>query len=306
MKETNEETMELSLLQKFVRIRSELKVPKEQRNDFGNYDFRSCEDILEKLKPLELKYNVVVVLSDDVHYIPLSLTDEKNDVVMEEVWDDESKRVLRKEKIEKGRFYIEATATLYDCYSDKTISNKAYAREDDFKKGMDASQITGTASSYARKYALSGLFGLDDVKDADTNEYAKITGGNKDTMSKEDAENYIFPGGKYKNKTMKYVYEKHPDYLEWLVKNDKANPTVKKCIEILQSQKTEDRVGLLKEMKDLELKTDSSHEKVLDKYDVKSDTELSIEQIKDAIETMKKFAPVEEMRQPGEVTPYDF
>ena len=296
---------QLSLKEKFVLIRSELKVPKGQHNDFGNYSFRSCEDILEKLKPLEAKYNVAVVLSDSVEYIPIDLR-EGTVILADEVWDEDSKRVLRKEKMEKGRFYVEATATLYDCDSDEKISNKAYAREEDSKKGMDSSQITGTASSYARKYALSGLFGLDDVKDADTNEFAKVTGGESTEITKEEAESYIFPGGKYKGKTLKVVYEKHHDYIEWLLDNNKANPTVKKCIDILDAQQPEGRLELLKEMKNLELKTDSSHEKLLSTYGVKSDTELSIEQIKDAIATMEKYVPYEENRQPGEVTPYDF
>lgn len=294
----------LTLKQKLVLIRSELKVPKGQHNDFGNYSFRSCEDILEKLKPLETKYNVIVILSDEIKYIPLS--SEQSEILTDEVWDEESKRVLKKERIEKGRFYIEATATIYDCDSDDQLSNKASAREEDVKKGMDSSQITGTASSYARKYALSGLFGLDDVKDADTNEYAKQTGNTKTTITREEAEGYIFQSGKYKDKTLKEVYSKHRDYLEYLEKKNLINPTLKKCIDVLENTKPEDRLELLKEMKDLENQTNSVHEKVLDKYGVKSDTQLSIEQIKDAIEIMKKIAPVEEMRQPGEVTPYDF
>ena len=292
------EEKKLSLKQKFVLIRSELKVPKGQHNDFGKYDFRSCEDILEKLKPLESKYNVVVVLSDDVKYIPLSLSDS-NEVLTEEVWDEEAKRVLVKEHIEKGRFYIEATATLYDCDSDETISNKASAREEDSKKGMDSSQITGTASSYARKYALSGLFGLDDVKDADTNEYAKVTGEDSKEITKEGAEGYIFQSGKYKDKTLKEVYEKHYDYIEFLIKKNLVNPTLKKCLDVLDNSKSDDKLELLTEMKDLELKTNSDHKKVLDKYGVKTDADMTVEQLRDAIDTMKKYAP-------EEVTPYDF
>ena len=111
----------LSLREKVVLVRSELKVPKGQHNDFGNYSFRSCEDILEKLKPLETKYNIMVILSDEIKYIPLSLSDDI-EKVKEEVWDEESKRVLNKERIEKGRFYIESTATIIDCDSDEKLS----------------------------------------------------------------------------------------------------------------------------------------------------------------------------------------
>ena len=125
-----------------TKIQNELKAPKGQHNKFGNYDYRSVEDILEALKPLLAKYNA-----------QLTLTDKP---IMVGEW-----------------HYIEATARL--LVDDKEVVNTAYARESAVKKGMDDSQITGTASSYARKYALNGLFLIDDTKDADTNEYAKNT-----------------------------------------------------------------------------------------------------------------------------------
>lgn len=125
-----------------TKIQNELKAPKGQHNKFGNYDYRSAEDILEALKPLLAKHNA-----------QLTLTDKP---VMVGEW-----------------HYIEATARL--VVDGNEITNTASARESPTKKGMDDSQITGTASSYARKYALNGLFLIDDTKDADTNEYVKNT-----------------------------------------------------------------------------------------------------------------------------------
>ena len=123
-----------------TKIQNELKAPKGQHNKFGNYDYRSAEDILEALKPLLAKHNA-----------QLTLTDKP---VMVGEW-----------------HYIEATARL--IVDGNEIVNTASARESAVKKGMDDSQITGTASSYARKYALNGLFLIDDTKDADANEYTK-------------------------------------------------------------------------------------------------------------------------------------
>ena len=122
---------------KLMNIQQELKAPKGQYNDFGKYAYRSCEDILEAVKPLLRKEKIVLTISDELQYIG-------------------------------NRYYIKATATLIDTESEAIISNSAYAREEETKKGMDGSQITGASSSYARKYALNGLFGIDDNKDSDT------------------------------------------------------------------------------------------------------------------------------------------
>lgn len=122
---------------KLMNIQQELKAPKGQYNSFGKYAYRSCEDILEAVKPLLKKEKVVLTISDELQYIG-------------------------------NRYYIKATATLIDTESEATINNSAYAREEETKKGMDGSQITGASSSYARKYALNGLFGIDDNKDSDT------------------------------------------------------------------------------------------------------------------------------------------
>lgn len=130
----------MSIIEKLLAIQNELKAPKGQFNKFGGYNYRSCEDILEAVKPLCEKHKCAVILSDEIVSVG-------------------------------QRYYIKATATLHDAESDATITNTAFAREAESKKGMDESQITGTASSYARKYALNGLFCIDDTKDADTNEY---------------------------------------------------------------------------------------------------------------------------------------
>lgn len=130
----------MNIQEKLTTIQLDLKAPKSKRNNFGNYNYRSCEDILEAVKPLLAANMCSLTLDDDV----LCIGD---------------------------RVYVKATATLTDHTEGATISTHAFAREAETKKGMDESQITGTASSYARKYALNGLFAIDDTKDADTDEY---------------------------------------------------------------------------------------------------------------------------------------
>ncbi|MBF1107088.1 MAG: ERF family protein [Solobacterium sp.] len=125
----------MTFQEKVVAVQSELKAPKGQYNSFGKYNYRSCEDILEGVKPLLNKYGLYLKISDAVELIG-------------------------------DRYYIKATATLSDA--DNCISTSAYARESLDKKGMDSSQVTGATSSYARKYALNGLFAIDDNKDADS------------------------------------------------------------------------------------------------------------------------------------------
>ncbi len=141
-----EEIKKMSLYERLSNIQMELKAPKNQYNSFGKYKYRSCEDILEGVKPVCNKYRVTLVIKDEISSLP------NND-----------------------RVYVKAVATLYDWDSDNSISNYAYAREEETKKGMDSSQVTGATSSYARKYALNGLFNIDDTKDADTDAYANQT-----------------------------------------------------------------------------------------------------------------------------------
>lgn len=133
----------LSLVQKVVLVQDELKAPKGQFNNFGNYKYRNCEDIVESVKPILKKYGIMLNISDELVLIG-------------------------------ARYYIKAVAGLTD--GTDVIQSTAYAREPQDLKGMSESQITGTASSYARKYALNGLLAIDDTKDADTDEFANQTG----------------------------------------------------------------------------------------------------------------------------------
>lgn len=131
------------LIKKMVAIQSELKAPKNQVNSFGKYKYRSCEDIIEAAKPILAKHNVYMLISDEIVEVG-------------------------------GKNYVRAVATIYD--GENSISASAVARESVDKKGMDDAQQTGATSSYARKYALNGLFGIDDTKDADaTNDHGKAT-----------------------------------------------------------------------------------------------------------------------------------
>lgn len=143
---------ELKFGEKIMAVQQELKAPKGQYNSFGKYKYRSCEDILEAVKPLLNKYQLIMTLNDDIVLVG-------------------------------DRVYVKATATIKDAVTEAQTTNTAWAREDESKKGMDGSQITGTASSYARKYCLNGLFLIDDTKDADTDEYQKQNNGSGDKIS---------------------------------------------------------------------------------------------------------------------------
>ena len=141
----------MNIYEKLMNIQNELKAPKGQYNSFGKYKYRNCEDILEAVKPIAKKYGTVVIVSDDLVLIG-------------------------------DRYYIRAEAKIFDIETGEYTYNNAYAREELEKKGMDASQITGTASSYARKYALNGLLSIDDTKDADTDEHKNQTQGKVDEV----------------------------------------------------------------------------------------------------------------------------
>lgn len=134
-------------MKKLMDVQKKLKAPKGQFNKFGGYHYRSCEDILEAAKPLCVEAGLLLTVSDEVVMIG-------------------------------ERYYVKATAKVADGTNEFSVT--AYAREEETKKGMDGSQITGTASSYARKYALNGLFCIDDTKDADTDEYAEKTKGGEE------------------------------------------------------------------------------------------------------------------------------
>ena len=126
----------MNIYEKLSVVQTELKAPKNQFNGFGKYKYRNCEDILEAVKPLLAKNKLTMLISDEIEHIG-------------------------------ERFYIKATVTLFDVETGETITTSKLAREEETKKGMDASQLTGSTSSYAAKYALNGLFLIDDTKDAD-------------------------------------------------------------------------------------------------------------------------------------------
>ena len=127
-----------------MAVQAELKAPKNQHNSFGKYDYRSAEDIIEAVKPLLKENGLFLNMSDEIVLIG-------------------------------DRYYVKATVKVVDVVTGESVQASALAREAAQKKGMDESQVTGTASSYARKYALNGLFAIDDNRDADTDEYAAQT-----------------------------------------------------------------------------------------------------------------------------------
>lgn len=130
-----------------MAVQADLKAPKNQHNSFGKYDYRSAEDIIEAVKPLLKVNGLFLTMSDDIVQIG-------------------------------DRYYVKATVKVVDVVTGESVQTSALAREAAQKKGMDESQVTGTASSYARKYALNGLFAIDDNRDADTDEYARQTAQN--------------------------------------------------------------------------------------------------------------------------------
>ncbi len=159
-----------------LKIQEELKAPKGQYNSFGKYNYRSCEDILEAVKPLLQEHGCVLTLSDDI--------------------------------VQVGeRYYVKANATITTA-SGESMTVTAFARESLDKKGMDDSQITGTASSYARKYALNGLFLIDDTKDADTDENrTERTQRAQKATSKPKAESKTPDNPTYRQKVINWAKE---------------------------------------------------------------------------------------------------
>lgn len=142
-------------MKRLIEIQQKLKAPKEQKNSFGGYKYRSCEDILEAVKPLLVEQKLFILLNDEIVFI-------------------------------EGRFYVKATVTLFDEDGKELTHTAAFAREEESKPKMDGSQVTGSSSSYARKYALNGLFAIDDTKDADaTNTYGKEVKPTKKTKENE-------------------------------------------------------------------------------------------------------------------------
>lgn len=145
-----------NVYEKLMSVQTKLRAPKGQYNSFGRYSYRSCEDILEALKPLLAEAKAIVNVSDEV-------------------------------KLIGDRYYVEATAMFLDVETGDSVVARALAREDETKKGMDLAQVTGSVSSYARKYALNGLFAIDDNKDPDsTNKHGKDDSEIKVNMTSVD------------------------------------------------------------------------------------------------------------------------
>lgn len=230
--------MGILAIKTLMQIQNELKAPKNQYNSFGKYKYRNCEDILEALKPICNKFNSAIVLSDELVTIG-------------------------------DRYYVKATATLY-CFNEnkekfsaefETISSEAYAREELDKKGMDGSQVTGASSSYARKYALNGLFGIDDTKDSDStntgenkpskpqadqqpnqNENKPKTSQNEPVtpsapqinMSYDDALNYMIDCKLHFGKTLKDVYKTDRQSIQNIY--NMGSTKLKRAIEIIEAE----------------------------------------------------------------------
>ena len=202
----------MNIYEKINKIQVELKAPKSQRNNFGNYNFRNCEDILEALKPLLLREKIIIQLSDEL--------------------------------VQTGdRFYIKATATLIDVESGEKHSTTTFAREELSKKGMDGSQITGASSSYARKYALNGLLAIDDTKDSDTTN----THNNNDSKNqkkqasteekRKNGENYIAKNTQKYQEMIDGFFETHNAKNITELSNDNVSELARKIYELEKLEK---------------------------------------------------------------------
>lgn len=209
----------MNIYEKLLNIQAELKVPKNQYNSFGKYNYRSCEDILEGLKPLLTKYKATLIIDDEIVQIG-------------------------------NRYYVKATATLIDIEGEgrERISSTAFAREDEKKTGMDLSQLTGSTSSYARKYALNGLFAIDDTKDSDaTNKH------NTEQVSRPKADEdkqAIVDNSLATDRQIKAIYAiaKNKGYTEESLKNYTKSIYNKDSVKELTRQEASDVIQVLNEM----------------------------------------------------------
>lgn len=229
---------------RFAWVQQNLKAPKSQYNVHGGFNYRSCEDILTALKPLLDISGLMLTISDDIRFIG-------------------------------DRFYIEATVVIDDLFSDKSMTFKSLARETLERKGMDSSQITGAASSYARKYALNGAFNIDDTKDADSMNNGstppqKQPQGKKENAGSQNANEKAKPGSQNQNVKLATDDQKHKilelginldqlakafkyknaDELKQKLTFDQASQAIKKKLEKLQSEsKPKDSAFYLEKMK---------------------------------------------------------
>ena len=155
----------MNVYEKLMTVQTKLRAPKGQYNSFGKYSYRSCEDILEALKPLLAEVGAIINITDEIKVIGDNF---------ETIEVEDKKTGEKSVRLVGRRFYIEATAMFIDVETGDSIVARALAREDEAKKGMDLAQVTGSVSSYARKYALNGLFAIDDNRDPDsTNKHGK-------------------------------------------------------------------------------------------------------------------------------------
>lgn len=186
-----------TIYQKLQNIQSRLKVEKKNYNSFGGYSYRSCEDILEAVKPLLVENNLALVMTDEVEAVG-------------------------------ERYYIQATATLYDTENGTNISATAYAREAKEKKKMDDAQVTGSSSSYARKYALNGLFAIDDAKDSDFLNQGENTArqntqqgqqGRQSNQQRSNPSNILENTRREISQMLKAKHIQNKDFINWLKKN---------------------------------------------------------------------------------------
>ena len=241
----------MNIYEKLERIQQELKAPKGQYNDFGKYKYRSCEDIFEAVKPILVNYDLVLKTSDELVAI-------------------------------NERYYVKATAMLIDATNGDLIKNVSYAREEETKKGMDGSQITGASSSYARKYALNGLFLIDDTRDSDSTNVGEET----EEQKKENALKYVFgEKTKHPGKTILEVYEDDPKYLQWCLDNGKSE-TIKGYVELLTNLKRTEipseeeqnkRLTLINKVKEMYAFKDM--EQLMEDYHVKDIATLTTEEL---------------------------
>lgn len=256
----------MSVYKKLLDVQKRLNVPKNQRNEFGKYNYRTCEDILSAVKPLLAEVNATLIITDEL--------------VSEGEW-----------------HYIKATATFIDCEEEKSVSNTAYAREEQMKKGMDVSQVTGSTSSYARKYALNGLFCIDDEKDAD---YRVIYMDKEklDALKKELVRTKTSIKSWLANYSCKMVTELSkvqyddvmfklgllPDYVDLSVINEKdAFPkATQEMIDTIQS--------LIEKYADKGLRI----EKILELYQLKKIEDMNIEQFKNCMDKLSLYEKEEE------------
>ena len=219
----------MNVYEKLQHVQSGLKAPKNQYNKFGNYHYRNCEDIQEAAKPLLREVKAALVVGDELVMIG-------------------------------DRYYIRATARFVDCESGETVENTAYAREEQEKKGMDVSQVTGSTSSYARKYALNGLFCIDDVKDAD----------NQDNTAGKGTKGSAKTSGKLENR--------------------KQSPSAASAAQAAEADKvTPAMIESVRSMVEKYSTKGLKMEKILKMYSIKDMTEMSVAQYKDCMNKLELY-----------------